>query len=196
MNKYDGNFVTVTFSDSLTVPNFLSLFRIILIIPFVLLFSSGKIFSALTVLIISGITDCLDGFIARKFNQVSQLGKYLDPLADKLTLIAVCICLSMKYRYFLPILCILAVKEIVVLIGAVYLLCHCVNPPQAKWFGKAATVSFYLSALSVLLLYILNIRSAVLVIVPFAVTVSLTIVALLGYYRIFKKLLTNPSKSA
>ena len=75
--------------DILTIPNILSFLRILLITPFMILFLNGNYVWASLMIIISGLTDCVDGFIARKFNQVSEFGKILDPVADKLTLLAV-----------------------------------------------------------------------------------------------------------
>ena len=68
-----------------TVPNLLSVIRILVIAPFAMFFLQGDILWAVLMLAISGLSDCFDGMIARKFNQVTELGKMLDPLADKLT---------------------------------------------------------------------------------------------------------------
>ncbi|MBO4392616.1 MAG: CDP-alcohol phosphatidyltransferase family protein, partial [Clostridia bacterium] len=69
----------------MTVPNIITIIRIILVPVFcILYFTPGLRWAAFTVLVVSGISDVLDGIIARKFNQVSRLGKVLDPVADKL----------------------------------------------------------------------------------------------------------------
>ncbi|MBO7690301.1 MAG: CDP-alcohol phosphatidyltransferase family protein, partial [Clostridia bacterium] len=70
---------------ALTIPNLLSAIRILLIPVFLVLFLKGHYVAAVIVLVINGLTDTYDGKIARKFNQVSNLGKLLDPIADKLT---------------------------------------------------------------------------------------------------------------
>ena len=75
------------------IPNILSLIRLLLVPVFVLLFFAEKTFAAAAVFVISGITDVLDGFIARKFGFISNLGKVLDPLADKLTQMSAFVCL-------------------------------------------------------------------------------------------------------
>ena len=81
--------------EILTIPNILSMMRIAMIAAVVVLFVMKYYLAAGIVLICSGVTDILDGFIARTFNMTSALGKALDPFADKLTQFAVLICLSL-----------------------------------------------------------------------------------------------------
>ncbi len=82
----------------LTIPNLLSVIRLALIPLIVWLYIGKQEYSAaVAVILISGATDIIDGFIARKFNMVSDLGKILDPVADKLTLATVILCLTVKY---------------------------------------------------------------------------------------------------
>ena len=77
------------FKDWKTIPNLLCVIRILLVPLFVILYVKGYPIMAVSIVVVSGLTDCFDGKIARKFNQVSDLGKLLDPIADKLTQIAV-----------------------------------------------------------------------------------------------------------
>ena len=76
------------FDGCLTIPNLMSVIRILLIPVFAVLYYKGYIWWSVLILAISGVSDFLDGKIARKFNQVSALGKMLDPVADKLTIFA------------------------------------------------------------------------------------------------------------
>ncbi|GAB6183835.1 CDP-alcohol phosphatidyltransferase family protein [Thermodesulfovibrio hydrogeniphilus] len=73
----------------ITIPNVLSLIRIMLVPFFIFSMNAKDYSSALKILIIAGLTDCLDGIIARKFNQISKFGIFLDPLADKLLLLSI-----------------------------------------------------------------------------------------------------------
>ena len=86
----------------ITIPNVLSFFRILLI-PFIIWFYCYKKDYTLTlvVIIVSGLTDVIDGFIARRFNMISDFGKIFDPFADKLTQITIINCLITTYKYMI-----------------------------------------------------------------------------------------------
>ena len=87
----------------------------------------------------------LDGMIARHFNQITELGKMLDPLADKLTQGTVAICIAVHYPSIWPLLALLVLKELVMLCGACYLLKNGKKPCAAKWYGKVSTTLFYIA---------------------------------------------------
>lgn len=134
-----------------TIPNLLSAIRILLIPLFIYLFYNGKIFYSFIVILISGITDALDGFIARRFNQISNLGKLLDPLADKLNQVAIVLVLFLKFNsskdynihLFSYVFIIFFIKELIMVIGALILLLLGATPTSAEFYGKAATAVFY-----------------------------------------------------
>lgn len=128
-----------------TIPNILCLFRILLITPFVEFFLEKEYVWAAVIIIASGITDILDGFIARKFHQESELGKILDPLADKLTLLAVGVCLVVIEPMFLPIVIILVLKDVLMLIGSSRVVKMGIIVPKSKWYGKLGTIMFYVT---------------------------------------------------
>ncbi len=134
-----------------------------------------------------------DGAIARKFNQVTQLGKkILDPIADKLTLIAVVICLAILFPSVWPIVIILMSKDILMLIGGAVLLCMKIRPPAAKWYGKVATAIFYVSITTMVCLSaIFNYKNDVLDIILMSLTLIAMIVAFVSYAIIFVKLIKN-----
>lgn len=143
-------------------------------------------------LLISGLSDMFDGAIARKFNQVTQLGKILDPIADKLTLIAVVICLAILFPSVWPIVIILMSKDILMLIGGAVLLCMKIRPPAAKWYGKVATAIFYVSITTMVCLSaIFEYKNDVLDIILMSLTLIAMIVAFVSYAIIFVKLIKN-----
>lgn len=135
-----------------TIPNWLSYIRIVLIPVFAVLFYKGYVGWALLVLALSGLSDFFDGKIARKFNQVSDLGKIIDPVADKLTQITIAVMFYIQFRQssdelintFSWVFLVFVVKELVmVLFGGLMLLMN-LRPSAAVIYGKAATMAFYL----------------------------------------------------
>ena len=102
----------------MNIPNALSLVRIVLLPVFATLYLMSNQYSNLLywsfgVLLLSGITDSLDGIIARKFNQITELGKILDPVADKLTQVTVVLCLAVRSLELIPLLIICFAKELI-----------------------------------------------------------------------------------
>ena len=98
-------------NQNLTVPNALSVLRIVIIPFFAWFFLKDQLLEAVALLVLSGLSDCVDGFLARKLNQVTELGKMLDPLADKLTQGVVAICLAVKFPVIGPLLLVFIIKE-------------------------------------------------------------------------------------
>lgn len=141
--------------DFMKIPNILTVFRILLIPVFIFLFFSdvdNHLTYALIVFVIAGITDILDGFIARRFNMITDLGKVLDPLADKLMLITVLFCLAATEMVPLWIIGLVIIKELVMVYGGIRLYfskTQIIIP--ANRYGKIATVAFYLALCMVLL---------------------------------------------
>lgn len=133
----------------MNLPNMLTLFRIILIPVFVLVFRSGHGLSyqlALGIFLLAGLTDLLDGWIARKYNLITPFGTLMDPLADKLMLITVLICLALQSMIPYWVVAVVVLKEAVMIGGGIYLYYSKANIViPANKFGKAATAAFYLA---------------------------------------------------
>ena len=127
-----------------TLPNLMSLFRILLIPVIVRLYCQEKAYGwTALVLILSGVTDIADGIIARKWNLVSDLGKALDPIADKLTQIAAMWCLLSRFSYFWFPLGLLLFKEVFTGIMSLYAVKKSGVVQSADWHGKVCTVLLY-----------------------------------------------------
>ena len=109
-------------NQNLTVPNALSVLRILVVPFFAWRFLKGDLVTAAVLLCLSGLSDLFDGMIARKFNQVTELGKMLDPFADKLTQGVVALCLAVKFPVICPVLAIFILKELTMLCCGGYLL--------------------------------------------------------------------------
>ena len=97
----------------------------------------------LLVLILSGITDVADGIIARKFNMISDLGKILDPIADKLTQMATLLCLLTRFPHMWMPLALLTVKELLTGIMSILAVRKTGRVDGADWHGKVCTVLLY-----------------------------------------------------
>lgn len=133
------------------IPNTLTIIRFLLIPLIVLYIFTGNYILAFVFFTISGITDIADGFIARKFNLISNFGKLMDPLADKLTQISTLA--SLVFTHIIPIwiLLIVLLKEFIMIVGASFLYGKDVVV-YSKWYGKLATVLFYIAIVVSLLL--------------------------------------------
>ncbi len=176
--------------ENLNIPNILSFTRIIIIIPFVLYFLNDDYLLAAAMLIISGISDMLDGVVARKLNQITSLGKILDPVADKLTLTAVVICMGIKFPEIFILVVVLCVKDLSMLLAGSYLLKQGIEPPAAKWYGKLSTVVFYISVIIIVALKaIYGITEPIISISLLSVTAILMLFALFKYFIIFLRLI-------
>ena len=136
----------------LTIPNLLSVIRLALIPLIVWLYIGKQEYSAaVAVILISGATDIIDGFIARKFNMVSDLGKILDPVADKLTQATVILCLTVKYRWMRGLIVLFVVKEIIMAVLGYMAIQKKDVVNSAKWYGKLNTVVLYLVMMCLIL---------------------------------------------
>lgn len=169
-----------------TIPNILSVFRVLLIPLFMYLYFEGRYIYSVIVLLFSGLTDIVDGFIARRFNMITKLGKILDPLADKITQAAIAICLATRHTILIPLLIVFCVKELLMLIGSFVLLRKGMRPSESKWWGKIGTVVIY--ALLVLFLVSDIIPAFVpewLLIVAMCATAISILYSLYSYFNIY-----------
>lgn len=138
----------------LTIPNLLSLIRILLIPLIIWLYCAQKAYMhTFIVIAISGFTDIIDGKIARKFDMVSDVGKVLDPIADKLTQAALVICLIARYPWMWALLALFAVKECLMLLWGYLTLKSTDTINGAKWYGKLSTVVLY-AVMMILILFV------------------------------------------
>ncbi len=149
------------------VPNILSTFRLILVPVFAIVFFSDMAnanYVALGIFILAGITDVLDGYIARHYNLISKVGTVLDPLADKLMQLTALVCLTIDGALPLWIMVILLAKEAAMIVTGIYMYFRKKSTViPSNWFGKSATILFSLAIL-VTILYPDSIASLVLVI--------------------------------
>ena len=133
------------------VPNALTIIRFLLIPVIVVSIFNGDYIIAFIFFTVSGITDIADGCIARKFNLISNFGKLMDPLADKLTQISTIASLTIIDIIPIWILAVVLLKELIMIAGASFLYGKDVVV-YSKWYGKLATVLFYVAIVFSLLI--------------------------------------------
>lgn len=137
------------------IPNILTIARFFLI-PFIIYFIVVDQYTlAILFLTISGLTDILDGFIARKFNFITNFGKLIDPLADKATQIAVLLTITFKGIIPFWIIIVVALKEFAMIAGASFLYGK-EMVVSSRWYGKLSTVLFYIAIASSFLIEYIN----------------------------------------
>ena len=133
--------------DIFAIPNILTYVRILLVPVFVVVYMNAQSLSghvwSIVIVAISALTDIVDGVIARKCNMITDLGKIIDPIADKAMQFAMLFCVVYKYHWILLLIVIYAVKEVVSLIFSSFLFSKGKHIAGAMWCGKICTVILY-----------------------------------------------------
>ena len=132
-----------------TIPNLLSFFRLIIIPVYMIIYLKAKERSdyiiAGTILAISCLTDMVDGKIARKFNMITTFGKFLDPLADKLTQFSLLLCLAIRHKVLWPVFMLFVLKELFQLFAGILTAKHGYILKGALISGKVCTTVLFSS---------------------------------------------------
>lgn len=171
-----------------SIPNILCYVRFLLVIAFSYLYLKEEYLLSASMIVLGGITDCLDGQIARRCNMITELGKIIDPLADKAMQLAIVIALCSRYPQMLFLFILFLLKESFQGICCIIGLKKGKRLNGAKWYGKVATAVFYvvtvfLIAFQELPLWLVN--SCMLI------TLLLFVNAFVLYARTFYQLLKN-----
>lgn len=173
----------------LTVPNLLSLVRLALLPVVVWLYTYKENYiGAIGVLVLSGLTDIVDGFVARKFNMVSDLGKILDPVADKLTQITMLACLADAHPQMLILILVFVVKELSLIVLGYLAIKRKDSVNSAKWYGKLNTVIIY--SMIVVLILVPDMPTAV-VMGMLAVSLAMMIASFVLYAIMYRNILKD-----
>jgi cardiolipin synthase len=186
---------------NLTLANQLTILRIVLIPAFVLLVVYGRLGAALLVFITAGITDALDGLIARRAGQRTSLGAWLDPMADKLLLVTTFIVLTLPeipLTHHLPLwLTVLVISRDIVIVGVVAVVNLAVGPRtfRPSMWGKMTTAAFIVT--SVVIMYF-NYRREASVLVDAAIWISLalTVISSGDYFMRLRRVINEPPPPA
>lgn len=168
----------------MNIPNSLSIFRLMLIPTFIIVFfmpGKNAMMTAALILILSGLTDFFDGYIARRFGQITDIGKFLDPLADKLTHLTVFVCLWIGEIIPLWVLIVYVIKEILVFAGGTRIYDKQKFVVTSKWFGKVATGIFYASVIAILVFDLPQPMNMILILI----VLTSTVIACLLYIKVY-----------
>ena len=176
----------------LTIPNLLSLVRLLLIPVILWLYIGAKNnVLAIAVILLSGLTDVVDGFIARRFHMVSDFGKILDPIADKLTQGALILCLTVAYDWMKWLIILFILKECAMGIIGCLAICKEDSVNSARWHGKLNTVMLYGTMCILILFPEMPLALANALIATCALTVVMSFVL---YTRFYIRLFQNKKK--
>lgn len=175
----------------MSLPNLLTILRILLIPVFINFLLYNQYLFALTIFIVAGLTDSLDGFIARMSNQRTRLGAYLDPMADKFLLMAAFVALSILKIVPLWITIIVVSRDLILLLGALILhLTQIDFPLSPTLMGKATTV-FQIICVG-FLVFLAFLQEDVRVVNPLVwATLCLTVVSGLHYLYRFVRVING-----
>lgn len=177
-----------------TIPNLLSLVRLAMIPVIGWLYSEqGNGLAAALMIVLSGLTDIADGIIARKFHMVSDFGKILDPIADKLTQAALIACLIARYDWMLWLFVLFAAKEVIMGINGLVVIRKKNVVNSAQWFGKLTTAVLYATMILLFLFPDIPASAANGMILLCAAVILLSLMKYLLFYR---KLLSSQKEKA
>ena len=173
-------------NEYFSIPNLMGYFRIILALLYVWVYymtlEGAPYWPVIVIIVVSGLTDLLDGKIARKFNMVTDWGKMLDPIADKITIGAIILSLVFKYKIILPMILLYVVKEGYMAVAGMLLMKKGHKIEGAKFYGKVCTFTTYLILIAILLVPNINdMAVAVLIVINMAIMLY-TLVRYIFYY--------------
>ena len=180
--------------DIFTIPNILTFIRICLVPVIVVLYLaySDYLWAAITVCI-SGVTDVVDGFIARRFHMESDVGRVMDPIADKLTQLSVMMCLCFRYPLMIIPATVLVVKELISGLFGYYYVKLAKKALNSEWHGKLATVLlFIMMAVHLFWFDVIEIVSFILICAATAMLLISFVLYMFRYFRLFGALKDRP----
>ena len=177
--------------DWFTIPNLMGYLRILLIPVFCWMYVHAETPQdyqwATAVVLFSSLTDLFDGMIARKFHQVTELGKILDPVADKLTHAALAFCLTVRYPLMWALLALMAAKEGYMAIMGLRFLKRGKMLDGAMWFGKICTAVLFVGLLVLFFCYRLSPVAANTIILVMMCIMALTLCLYVPVFRRMKQ---------
>jgi cardiolipin synthase len=169
------------------IPNILTGFRFLMIPLFGYMIIDGKYLYAAIVFAVAGITDILDGYIARKYKMVTDWGKIADPLADKLLQLTALTLLTIKGMIPFQFILIVAAKECFMGIGTILVYKKKNLVVQANWYGKMATSVFFIAILSTIAIKVFVGEATLAIDIIIGIAIANTLIALFMYISHYSK---------
>ena len=182
------------FSHVWTIPNVLTMIRLLLVPVFVVVYfrtSAEPKYAALAIFAAASLTDMLDGYLARKLNQITDFGKLFDPLADKLMVLSALVCQAVTGVFPWAAVIVVACKELVMVLGGLFMLSRDVVV-YSNIVGKAAQVCFILSLILSFFHVPLAEWGTRLDLILLWITVGLAILAMVVYAAEYLRSLKKP----
>ncbi len=167
------------------IPNILSVIRLLMIPVFVYVFLSDindKTIIAFGIFVLAWLTDALDGYLARKYNWITDLGKILDPIADKLMQLVAVICLVIVKRLSVFVISVVFFKELIMAIGAIIVTKKKKSVAASRWYGKLTTILLFVAFA---ILIVIEVPNNTLVVAMNSVIVIAELFALIMYALYF-----------
>ena len=181
--------------DIFTIPNIIGYVRILLIPVFCWLYITAETRTdylwATGVVLFSSFTDLFDGMIARRFHQVTELGKVLDPVADKLSHAAMAVCLAFRYPLMWALIALMAVKEGYMGLMGLHFLKQGKMLDGAMWFGKVCTATLFTGLVVLFFFFDMKERTANIII---CIMMLVMVFTLCMYIPVFRRMKTEKSE--
>lgn len=175
----------------MNIPNLLTIARLGMVPLFVFCFVkgcegtlAGGVYYAAGLFVLAALTDILDGYIARKYNQITDFGKLADPLADKMMQIAAIACLAVYDRIAAWIFYVFLAKEVLMICGASRLLKRFKFVVYSQWSGKIATVILFVCIVAIMVFEQISQKAASIMM---CICIFFTLVALFNYMKMYTK---------
>ena len=165
------------------IPNILSAIRLIMVPIFVFAYFRCKVFVAAAIYVAAWITDALDGYLARRNNWITDVGKILDPIADKFMQLAAAICFAFENSIFFIVVALLFFKELGMLYASVRIKKEHNIVVAANWIGKLSTVILFLCAFTRLIVRNNGVLDVILVSV---MIICMAFALAMYYFKVFR----------
>lgn len=165
------------------IPNILSSLRLLMVPLFVISYFKCKVHIAAIIYVTAWLTDALDGYLARRNNWITDVGKILDPIADKIMQLAAAVCFALENAIFLIVVALLFFKELGMLYASVRIKKEHNIVVAANWFGKLSTVVLFLCAF---LRLMIRDNPVLDVIVVSTMIICMAFALTMYYFKVFK----------